>query len=507
MEADLYEEINGMIQLYLIRHSMTAGNLKKRYIGRTDESLCPEGIVLLESYIQKNIYPEVQRVYVSPMKRCMETAKLIFKENFYEVEELRECDFGIFENKNYKELSDCPEYQAWIDSGGTMTFPEGEDPEEFRKRCVRGFEKVIKECRHDQIKSVAVVAHGGTIMSIMDRYARDENGQPDGSYYDYQVKNGEGYELIIADVPVWLYHPVRMIGHLISGVEKIIRSLFPSGKTGERIGGGLLVVIVVAVSMAVPGGILYLAYHISFYLGLAVESFMCYQILATKSLKVESDRVYQEIQTGDIARARKAVSMIVGRDTQNLTIEGVTKAAVETVAENTSDGVIAPLFYMVIGGALLGFGYKAVNTMDSMVGYKNEKYQYFGTAAAKFDDVVNYIPARLSACLMILASAITHMDWKNAKKIFLRDRYNHKSPNSAQTESVMAGALDVQLAGDAWYFGKLCKKPTIGDAIREIEPEDIRRSHTLLYMTAVLALVVFEVVKVLVCLWYFTVQV
>ena len=173
MEADLYEEINGMIQLYLIRHSMTAGNLKKRYIGRTDESLCPEGIVLLESYIQKNIYPEVQRVYVSPMKRCMETAKLIFKENFYEVEELRECDFGIFENKNYKE---------------------------FRKRCVRGFEKVIKECRHDQIKSVAVVAHGGTIMSIMDRYARDENGQPDGSYYDYQVKNGEGYELIIADV-------------------------------------------------------------------------------------------------------------------------------------------------------------------------------------------------------------------------------------------------------------------------------------------------------------------
>ena len=265
--------------------------------------------------------------------------------------------------------------------------------------------------------------------------------------------------------------------------------------------------VVVTVSTGVPAVILSVAYKYFWQLGLALESFWCYQILATKSLKVESDRVYQEIQTGDIARARKAVSMIVGRDTQNLTIEGVTKAAVETVAENTSDGVIAPLFYMVIGGALLGFGYKAVNTMDSMVGYKNEKYQYFGSAAAKFDDVVNYIPARLSAWLMILASAITHMDWKNAKKIFLRDRYNHKSPNSAQTESVMAGALDVQLAGDAWYFGKLCKKPTIGDAIREIEPEDIRRSHTLLYMTAVLALVVFEVVKVLVCLWYFTVQV
>ena len=298
--------------------------------------------------------------------------------------------------------------------------------------------------------------------------------------------------------PVWLYHPVRMIGHLISWVEKITRNLFPSGKTGERIGGGFLVVIVVIVSMLIPGGILYVAYHISIYLGLAVESFMCYQILATKSLKVESNRVYQELKTGDLARARKAVSMIVGRDTQNLTMEGVTKATVETVAENTSDGVIAPLFYMVIGGAILGFGYKAVNTMDSMVGYKNEKYQYFGTVAAKFDDVVNYIPARLAAWLMILAAAVTHMDWKNAKKIYLRDRYNHKSPNSAQTESVMAGALNVQLAGDAWYFGKLCPKPTIGDPIREIEPEDIHRSHILLYWTAVLALIVFEGMKILV---------
>lgn len=228
-----YEEINEMIQLYLIRHSMTAGNLKKRYIGRTDEPLCPEGIALLESYIQRNVYPEVERIYVSPMKRCVETAELIFgdrvlkanvtdgessqnnraeskseqiqedllRDNFRKIEKLRECDFGIFENKNYKELSGCPEYQAWIDSGGTMTFPGGENPDEFRKRCVCGFDKIIKECRRDQIERVAIVAHGGTIMSIMDRYARGENGQPDGSYYDYQVKNGEGYELIIADVP------------------------------------------------------------------------------------------------------------------------------------------------------------------------------------------------------------------------------------------------------------------------------------------------------------------
>ena len=286
-----------------------------------------------------------------------------------------------------------------------------------------------------------------------------------------------------------------MIGHLISGVEKIIRSLFPSGKTGERIGGGLLVVIVMAVSMTVPGGILYLAYHISFYLGLAVESFMCYQILATKSLKVESDRVYQEIQTGDIARARKAVSMIVGRDTQNLTIEGVTKAAVETVAENTSDGVIAPLFYMVIGGALLGFGYKAVNTMDSMVGYKNEKYLHFGRFAAKMDDVWNYIPSRISALLMIASAWIFRMDYKRAWAVWKRDRRKHASPNSAQTEAVCAGALQVQLAGDAYYFGKLYPKETIGDDVRPIEPEDILRAGNLMDGTALLTLLVFGLLK------------
>ena len=310
--------------------------------------------------------------------------------------------------------------------------------------------------------------------------------------------------------PVWLYHPVRIIGKWISFLEKILRKFAGDQEGNEKkllIAGGILWILVILASAAVPMGILYLAEKFSPCAAFVLECFWCYQLLAARSLGIESKKVYKKLIQDDLPGARLAVSMIVGRDTENLTVEGVTKAAVETVAENTNDGVIAPLIYMLIGGPILGFVYKAVNTMDSMLGYKNEKYQYFGTAAAKFDDVVNYIPARLSAWLMILASAITHMDWKNAKKIFLRDRYNHKSPNSAQTESVMAGALDVQLAGDAWYFGKLCKKPTIGDAIREIEPEDIRRSHTLLYMTAVLALVVFEVVKVLVCLWYFTVQV
>lgn len=264
---------------------------------------------------------------------------------------------------------------------------------------------------------------------------------------------------------------------------------------GERIGGVLLVLIVVGISTAVPALILYVAYGYAWRLGMVIESFMCYQILATKSLKVESDRVYRALKAEGLEQARKAVSMIVGRDTQNLTEEGVTKAAVETVAENTSDGIIAPLFYMMIGGAVLGFSYKAVNTMDSMVGYKNDRYLYFGTAAAKLDDVVNYIPARLSAWCMILSAGVTGMDWKNAGFIYLRDRFNHKSPNAAQTESVMAGALDVQLAGNAWYFGRLYEKPTIGDPIRKIEAEDIQRAHKLLYVTAILALLLMSVVK------------
>lgn len=256
-----------------------------------------------------------------------------------------------------------------------------------------------------------------------------------------------------------------------------------------------MVLVIISIGAGIPALLLKFFYGYAPQLGIAAESFMCYQILATKSLKTESDKVYQALQKEGLVAARKAVSMIVGRDTKDLTEEGVTKAAVETVAENTSDGVIAPLFYLMIGGAVSGFAYKAVNTMDSMVGYKNDRYLYFGTAAAKLDDAVNYIPARISAYLMILASAVAGMDWRNAVKIYKRDRYNHKSPNAAQTESVMAGALDVQLAGNAWYFGKLYEKPTIGDARRPVEPQDIRRSHKLLYATAVLAVVIMGAVR------------
>ena len=294
------------------------------------------------------------------------------------------------------------------------------------------------------------------------------------TYMTIAIVAGFVLDLIFGD-PRWLYHPVRLIGHLISGTERIIRNCLPANKTGERIGGGILVLVVVTVSTGVPAVILSVAYKYFWQLGLALESFWCYQILATKSLKVESDRVYIALKDKGLEAGRKAVSMIVGRDTQNLTEEGVTKAAVETVAENTSDGILAP-----------------------MVGYKNDRYQWFGTAAAKLDDVVNFIPARVSAVLMIAASYLTGMDGKNAARIFRRDRFNHKSPNSAQTEAVMAGALDVQLAGDAWYFGKLHKKPTIGDPVREMELLDIRRSHKLLYGTAMLGLILGIILRILV---------
>ena len=312
-------------------------------------------------------------------------------------------------------------------------------------------------------------------------------------------------DLLIGD-PNSKYHPVAIIGRIISFFEAVLYK-DTDNDTKKLWYGGIAVGLILISVYIIVSLLLWLGGVVDEWVYYAFEVVILYIAISPRSLAGAGFTISQLIKQGNIVDARKRLSWIVGRDTEDLDESEITRATVETIAENTVDGIIAPFFFFIIGGPMGAILYRTANTMDSMLGYKNEKYQYFGTAAAKFDDVVNYIPARLSAWLMILASAITHMDWKNAKKIFLRDRYNHKSPNSAQTESVMAGALDVQLAGDAWYFGKLCKKPTIGDAIREIEPEDIRRSHTLLYMTAVLALVVFEVVKVLVCLWYFTVQV
>ncbi len=299
---------------------------------------------------------------------------------------------------------------------------------------------------------------------------------------------GFALDLVVGD-PHWLPHPIRLVGRLISGLERILRRVFPATPKGERAAGVVLVVLVCTISTACAIALLVLCGMASPWLALAVESIMCYQMLATKALKDESMKVYDALVAGDLAAARSAVSMIVGRDVERLDAAGVTRAAVETVAENASDGVVAPLLFMAVGGAPLGVFYKAVNTMDSMVGYRNEKYRYFGTAAARFDDVLNFVPARLSGVLMVCAASIARLDAKGAWRIFLRDRRKHASPNSAHTEAACAGALDVALAGDAWYFGKLVEKPTIGDALRPVEAADIVRANRLLYATASLSLV------------------
>lgn len=300
--------------------------------------------------------------------------------------------------------------------------------------------------------------------------------------------------------PVWLYHPVRVIGNFISFGEKTLRKIFRKTPGGELAAGAVLWFLTAGLSFLIPFAVLAGAQMLHPVLRFLIESFWCYQILAARCLVNESRKVYDRLKENDLPGARKAVSMIVGRDTENLTVEGVTKAAVETVAENTSDGVTAPLLFLILGGAPLGFLYKAVNTMDSMLGYKNEKYLYFGRFPARMDDVFNYIPSRTTALFMIAAAFLTGMDGKNAWKIYLRDRRKHASPNAAQTEAVCAGALRVRLAGDAVYFGRLYKKEYLGDSLRPIEAEDIRRAGRLMYVTAVLMLLIFGVLKAAVIL-------
>ncbi len=293
---------------------------------------------------------------------------------------------------------------------------------------------------------------------------------------------------IVGD-PYSLPHPIRWIGTLISRLERILRPFFSHTKAGERTGGAIMWLMVLTISVACTAILLYICGRVSFWLKWVVSVILCCYMLAARSLERESGKVYTAVKTGTIEEARYAVSMIVGRDTASLDESGVVRAAVETVAENTSDGVIAPLLYMALFGPVGAVAYKAVNTMDSMVGYHNETYENWGYCAAKMDDLFNFIPARLSGVLMCVGAAFVGQDSFRAWKVFRRDRLNHKSPNSAHTEAACAGAMGLCLGGSSYYFGKLVEKPTIGDPVRPIEPEDIPRANRLMYATAILTVI------------------
>lgn len=335
------------------------------------------------------------------------------------------------------------------------------------------------------------------------------------SYFKYvpvAILLGSIIDLFLGD-PMWLVHPVQIIGKLISLLESKLLPQDHAGHSRPFLKGMLLWIVVVLATAISSLAVLFISFAISPYLLLAVMVIMSWQCIAARSLVVAAMKVYKALSLEDIDLARKEVSMIVGRDTEALDEKGIARAAVETVAENTNDGVICPLFFLMLGGPVLAFVYKAVSTMDSMIGYKNDKYIYFGRFAAKADDVFAFIPARLSAVLMILATGVMQIihgalsffkiagdsrpesenvySMKDAAKIFIRDRFNHASPNSAQCESVCAGALGLRLAGPTSYFGKIHDKPYIGDAKREIDKEDIRRSCVLMYGTVILMMALY----------------
>ena len=307
------------------------------------------------------------------------------------------------------------------------------------------------------------------------------------------VFSGFLIDCVLGD-PAWLPHPVVLIGKLISLSEKVLRKLFPKTDRGALAAGTVMAILVPLLSAGVSFGILFGLYRLSPWAYFAMSTIMCWQCFAARCLAKEAGKVVKALETDGLEAGRKQIAMLVGRDTDRLSEEQVLKAAVETVAENTSDGVIAPMLFMILFGAVGGFFYKAINTMDSMVGYKNDRYLYFGRAAAKLDDAANYVPARLSALAMIAASPLSGLDGRNAFRIWRRDRRKHASPNSAQTESVAAGALHIRLAGPASYFGKVVNKPAIGDDDRPIERKDVRRTCALMYGASILMLILLEAI-------------
>ncbi len=436
------------------------------------------------------------------------------------MKDLQEMCFGSFEGRNFIEMEHDPDYLAWVNANCESPCPDGETKAVFSERVCRAFAALVDKAladgkRHWSFWPTAAprwlpwsatlcpmrIITIGAPPTRAATFWMQEIGRTAGAapaedcavhkggcpMIEYAVLGGFVLDCLFGD-PAWLPHPVVYMGKAISALEKRLRARLPKTPQGELLGGAIVAFCLPVGTFLLTSLVCLGAARVSPWLGLAVQMFWCGQALAAKGLAQESTNVYRELVKPDLPAARRAVSRIVGRDTQDLTLEGVTRAAVETVAENASDGVIAPLLYMLIGGAPLALTYKAINTMDSMLGYKNEKYLYFGRIPAKLDDAANYLPSRLAALLWVAAAAFTHNDAKGAWKIWRRDRRNHASPNSAQTESACAGALGVQLAGPAYYFGEYYAKPTIGDPLRPIEPEDILRANRMMYVASAFAL-------------------
>ena len=293
-------------------------------------------------------------------------------------------------------------------------------------------------------------------------------------------------DLIFGD-PQNVVHPVQVIGKTISAGEKVLLR-----KKYKFLAGAVLNIFTVSITYT----LMYLiskSVKISVFF-MIIEIYLMYTIFSINSLAREGNRVYRILKEGDIERARKDLSYLVSRDTETMDEKMIIRSTMETISENTVDGIVAPMFYMFLGGMPLAMAYKAINTLDSMVGYKNEKYMDFGKFSAKVDDAANFIPARITGILIVLASMILGYDYKNSLKIFLRDRKNHSSPNSAHSEASVAGALGVQFGGKVSYFGKEIDKPTIGDKTKEFELEDIRKNIRIMYVTSFLSLVIFSLI-------------
>ncbi len=287
----------------------------------------------------------------------------------------------------------------------------------------------------------------------------------------------------------------KVINNTIKYFEIFLRKIFRKGKTAEIAAGSVMTIVVVSVSFILPFVLLSLCYYVNMVLGIVVEIILCFQILGLGYVKDRAMKVYSELYTGNIEGAKYQLKKLVQRDTDKMDENSIVQTTIESVSKHTNDKVAAPLFYMIIGGASLGMVYKAVNILDSLIGYKTKKYIYFGLTAAKLDDILNIIPARITGFLYVVAALLSGFDYKSSYKILVRDRWNHASPNSGYPESALAGALGIQLGGSAYYNGEKVERKYIGDNIKEVDMEDIPKSCMLMTLVSVLSLTLFVLAK------------